>query len=206
MDWLTINENGEVEFASEEIKLVPEVLRLLTLNYNKGPGDNEGRKKRRALTELKYLYLAYSPKSPYKDFSDTERIAEARIDCNLPVTWEESEELKAVIPKFFKGTKTKVARLLDTVNKFMDKFEAHLNSIDLNERNMSGGIVHTPKSVMETLERLPRLAETLQELENQARSGIIVKTSSKGDHEVGWMNKNNNQSVKKRIEEDEVSE
>lgn len=187
MEWLSIDENGEIRFVSEECKLVPEVQAILTLNYNKQPKDHDGRKKYRAKNELKYLYLAYSLKSPYRDYSEKERIEEAKLDCNFDSSWTPSPELIALIEKYKRGTPGKINRLLTTVTKFIDKFENHLNTVDLNERSNTGGLIHSPKAIIDTLERLPRLAETLQELETQAKLGVISKVSSKGDHEVGWM-------------------
>lgn len=203
MEWLRINDEGEVEFVSEEVKLVPEVQAILTLNYNKAPGDIDGRKKFRAKRECKYLALAYSPRSPYKDYSESERIAEARLDCKFPLDWEPSTELKLLIPEFEEGTKNKVGRLLKTVTKFIDKFEAHLNNIQLDERNQSGGLIHKPTDIMATLERLPRLAETLQELENQAKLGVIIKQNVKGDHQPGWMGSTNVVKARREDEEDD---
>ncbi len=192
MEWLKLNDDtGEVSLVAEEVKLVPELQLITTLTYNKGPKDHEGRKKYRAKSELKYLYLAYSLKSPYRDFSEPERILEAKKDCGLPEEWRESSELKALVVRYKASTPGKVNRLLNTVAKFMDKFETYLNKIDLDERNASGGLVYKATDVMATLERLPRLAETLQELENQAKLGVIAKVTSKGDHEIGWMNKDN---------------
>jgi len=187
MEWIKINEDDEVEFLADEIRLVPEIQTLRSPGYNKlFPGDNDGRKKLRAKQELKYLYLAYSPKSPYRDYSLTDRIAESRLDCKLPETWNESPELKLLISKFNKGSLTKTGRLLETVTKFLEKFEKHLNTIDLDERSANGGIVHDPKKILDTLNQLPRLAGTIQELEQQVKYGLISNTKVKGDHELGW--------------------
>jgi hypothetical protein len=203
MEWLKINEEGEIEFVSQEVKLVPEVQAILALNYNKQKGDNEGKKKYRAKAECKYLFLVYSNKSPYKDYNEQERIAEAKIDCNFGPEWVGSPELKKLVPKFLKGNQPKVAKLLLTVQRFVDRFEAHLDNIDLNERNASGGLVHKPTDIMGTLERLPRLAETLQELENQVKSGVIVKSSVRGDQEEGWLSGKATKSVTKTEEIDD---
>lgn len=193
MDWIKINDEGEVEFVSEEVKLKRQVQPLLTLAYNKGTkGDMDGRLRKKAKNELKYLFLAYSYKSPYKDYNEAERIYEARLDCTLPSTWQESEELQALVPEFTRGTENKVMKMLLTVHRFMDKFEKHLNSLDLEERDKGGNYVNSAKEVIATLEKLPRLAETLQELENQAKLGVVLKSSSRGDQELGWMNKENN--------------
>lgn len=177
MEWFRITNKG-IEFIEEEVRLVPEVQAILSPKYNK---------KERAELEIKYLCLAYSPKSPYKDYSEKDRLAEARLDCGFSEDWEESPELKALIPKFKRAADSKAAKLLITVERFIDKFDAHLNSIDLNERTQNGTLIHSPKLIMETLERLPRFAETLQQLEVQVRSGVITKTSTRGDHELGWM-------------------
>jgi len=187
MEWLKINADGEVEFVAEEIRLIPEIQALYTLNYNKGKNDADGRKRYRALAEVKYLYLAYSPKSPYRDYSEIERKKEAILDCAFGEHWVESPELQALIPKFLKGNQNKIVRLLGTVERFVEKFEAHLNKINLEERTDGGMMVHKPKDIMDTLERMPRLADTLIELERQAKTDSIRKVSSKGDHELGWM-------------------
>lgn len=202
MEWLKLNNDGEIEFNSEECKLVPEVQTLLSLKYNKGPKDHDGRKRYKALEELKYLYLAYSPKSPYKDFYEDERIQEARIDCNFPKEWKESEELKACIAKYKKGSVSKITRSLNTVEKFLEKFEIHLNNIQLDERNAGGGLVHDPAKVMTTLGKLPDFLTTIQELERAAKNDIIAAPKSKGDHELGWMALNKNNTKPKQREEE----
>lgn len=203
-DWIRINNEGEVEFVSEEVKLVPEVQAILSLKYNKGPKDHDGRKKYRANEEMRYMLLAYSPMSPYSNFSEEERIQEARTDCNYPKEWVESPELKALIPKYLKGVVTRTTRSLKNAERFLEKFEKHLDGIDLNERNASGGLVHDPAKVMNTLKALPDFLTTIQELERQARQGITTSPKSKGDHELGWMaiNKQTN-GRQRRVEETE---
>ncbi len=187
MDWLRLNDEGEIEFVSEEIKLVPELQTLLALKYNKGKGDQDGRKRYRALNELKYLYLVYSNKSPYKDYSDADRLQEAKLDCNFSQDWEESTELKLLIPKFLKGNQSKLARLLTTTEKVLDKLDGYFNSINLEEKNDKGDYVNDPKKVMDALKQLPGLAQTLQELEQQVKVGVVGNPRSKGDHTLGWM-------------------
>lgn len=206
MEWLKLNQEGEIEFNSQEIKLVPEVQALMTLKYNKGPKDADGRKKYRALNELRYLYLVYSLRSPYRDFISEDRVKEAKADCGFPEDWKESQELQAVIEKYKKGTVNKVTRSLGVVEGFLEKFEKHLNGIDLNERTVNGGIVHDAGKIMSTLKQLPDYLITLQELERQARHDIIRTPTSKGDHELGWMAMNENNTKKeKRKEEDETN-
>lgn len=207
MEWLKLNEDGEIEIQTEEVKLVPEVQAIMTLKYNKGKGDVDGRKRVRALNELKYLYLAYSPRSPYKDFTTTERIAEAKSDCNFTDDWKESPELEALVPKFKKGSVSKISRMLETVNEFVEKFEMHLRTLDLNERNGAGGYVNNPKDVIATLKQLPDLATTLQELEIQAKFDTIKTVGARGDQEPGWMAmKKPNNKVKQTEEDGEPTE
>jgi hypothetical protein len=187
MEWININAEGEVEFVSDEIKLVPEVQALLALKYNKGKGDADGRKKSRAMAELKYMRLAYSPRSPYSDYSEHERIEEAKKDCEFPEGWTESPEFAAALPKYLKGAPNKIERLLRTTEKFLDKFENHLNSLDLSEKKESGEYVNKPGDIIKTLQQLPALAQTLQELERQVRQGSVGVPKSRGDHETGWL-------------------
>lgn len=206
MEWLKLNNEGEIEVVSEEIKLVPELQELYSLKYNKGPKDQDGRKRYRCLKELKYLHLAYSLKSPYTDFTTEDRIKEAKTDCQLPEDWKESPELKALITKYQKGQVNKVTRSLRVVEGFLEKFENHLNSIDLNERNANQGLVHDAGKIMSTLKQLPDYLMTLQELERQARHDIIRTPTSKGDHELGWMAVNDQSKKTKKKENEEHSE
>lgn len=189
MDWLRVNSEGELEFVMQEVKIVPEVQELLTLKYNKDrKGDMDGRKKLRALSELKYVYLMYSPKSPYRDYiTEKERLEEAKKDCGFSEHWVESPELKLAIEKFLKGNPNKTTKSIKIIEKFLDKFSTHLENIDLNERNSTGGIIHDPGKVMSTLEKLPSFLKTLEELERQSKLGIVSTPTSKGDHELGWM-------------------
>ncbi len=188
MEWLKVNEDtGDVEFATEEIGLIPEMAVLKTLNYNKAPGDIDGRKRFRGKEELRYMYLVYSPMSGYRDYSEEERMAEAKIDCKFKADWKPGEELKTAINKYIKGSVNKVGRSLKTAEKFLERLEGHLENIDLNERNASGGLVHDPAKIMNTLKQLPDFLITLQELERQSRLGIMASPKTKGDHELGWM-------------------
>lgn len=206
MEWLKLNKDEEVEFNSEECRLVPEIIELMSLRYNKGPKDHDGRKRYRALNELKYMYLAYSPRSPYKDFYEQERLEQARIDCLFPQDWKESPELKAVIDKYLNGSPNKVTRSLKTVEKFLEKFEKHLNSLDLNERTSMGGYVNDPAKVMATLGKLPDFLVTIQELEKQAKFDIIASPKSKGDHELGLIAMNKTLTSGKQRREAEPDE
>lgn len=187
MEWIKINEDGEVELLMEEVKLVPELVAMNTRAYNKAAGDHEGRLKKRVKQELKYLYLAYSLKSPYKDYSSKERIEEARKDCNFPEGWEESEELKLLIHKYTKANPSRITRLLHTAENTVDKLRDFLDEIDLSQKDEYGKLVHTTASVLKTLEQLPAVAQTLAELERQSRTDIIHNTKTRGDQELGWM-------------------
>jgi hypothetical protein len=188
MEWLKLNADGDLEFVMQEVKLVPEIQEMLTLKYNKDrKGDMDGRKKLRALSELKYMYLVYSPKSPYKDYLiEKEKIQEAKNDCQFTEHWVESPELKLAIAKYIKGSENKTTNSIKIIERFLDKFSTHLENITLDERNASGGLVHDPGKVMTTLEKLPSFLKTLEELEKQSRLGLVATPSSKGDHELGW--------------------
>jgi len=206
MEWLKLNNEGEIEFVSQEIKLVPELQEMFTLKYNKGNKDADGRKKFRLMNELKYLYLVYSLKSPYNDYTTEDKHKEALSDCGFPVDWKPSPELKALIEKYQKGQVNKVTRSLRVVESFLEKFEKHLESIQLDERNANGGLVHDPGKIMTTLKQLPDYLMTLQELERQARHDIIRTPTSKGDHELGWMAVNDQSKKGKKKDEKESLE
>lgn len=186
MEWLKVTDDGKVELVDEEIKLVPELQEMTTLAYNKQPGDKEGRNRYRLIQELRYMYLAYSLKGPYRDYSEKERLAQARIDCSFPEEWKESEQLIALIKKYTEANPNKTMRLLLTANKTLDKIREYLDAVDLKEKNKAGVLVNDPQTIMKTLKELPSVAQTIEELERQARTDTIRKVGTKGDHDLGW--------------------
>lgn len=188
IDLLVINkETGEVEFSDEALAL--EVVKTLrSLNYNKQEGDADGRKRERIKREKRYVWFMYHPLTPYREYSEKEKLIEAKLEAKLPDDWVPSSELVAFIAEYIKHTKTRILRLLDSAEKAVDKVRIYLETVDLSERTAAGGIVNHPTDVIKLISDLPKAAQSLQELQLQAKSHLLAPAKkSRGDAEIGWI-------------------
>lgn len=182
-----VDDDGEVIGIEDEYKVMPEFKALWTLDYNKGPRDHDGRKRLRAKSELLYMWSMYSPRTPYRDYSEKDREEQSREDSSLPPEWEPSKELSVAIEKYKKCTETRFYKLLLGAEKAIDKVRDYLNTVDLTQTTSGGSLVNHPTDVMRVISDLPKMAAALKSLEEQAKYDIVSTSKSKGDHEVGWM-------------------
>lgn len=185
---LRINEDGEVEITNEGVELIEVVKVLKSLNYNKQQGDHDGRKRLRLKNELKYVFLVHHPRSPYREYSDSEKDIEAKLEIGLPSDWVMSTELKLFITKFRDYTYTRLMKLLDAAEKAIDKVRDYLEKVDFSERTGTGNVVNHPTDIMKLIADMPKVASGLRELQQQAKTQMVgARSKSRGDHETGWI-------------------
>lgn len=186
---LVVNkETGEVEIGNDGAHLIAAYRTIDSLNYNKQPGDIDGRKRNRKKAELKYVWFMYHPATPYREYSESERDIEARLEAKLPDTWVPSTELQLFIAHYTKDTKSRVLKLLDAAEKAIDKVRHYLETVNLNERTAGGSAVNHPGDVLKLIADLPKTAQALQDLQTQAKSHLIAPAKkSRGDAEIGWI-------------------
>ena len=77
------NVNGNVSLDNESILLIKEFENLLELSRNKTQHDKTGKLRTRAFREFKYIYLFFDWTSPYFQFIEQDRHAEALKDASL---------------------------------------------------------------------------------------------------------------------------
>lgn len=186
---LKIDEAGEIiGFEEEELSTLSVFKSILTLKYNQQPGDIDGRKRNRAKAEMKYVFLRYDPRSPYREYNEVDRENESRIEVGFPADWAPSVELKLFIQAYEKIVNSdRFMRLCKAAESAIDKLETHLKNIDFTEKNNSGGLVNNPKDVINIISSLPQVAAGLKALQEQAKYNLLSPSKSKGDQEMGWL-------------------
>lgn len=184
---LKISPDGEFEgFEDNEVTQMPEFKAMLSLNYNKQPGDIDGRKRSRAHKEFLYLFYRRDPRSAYREYEDKDREEESKLTAGLPSDWLPSPEFRAVEQKYLSCVTTRYMKLLNAAEKAVDKVRSFLDTVDLTERTTSGSFVVSPKQIIEVIENLPKVAAGLKQLQEQAAYNQ-VSTKSRGDKEIGWL-------------------
>ncbi len=172
---------------SDEALLIEEFKVLHSLDYNKQEGDSQGRERKRAIQECRFLYHYCDFRSEYSEYRDEEKKEEARIAAQFDENFVISDELQACINVFVKLQETRMLKTLDVAELTLDKLRDYYEGIDFNERDIkSGAIVHNPKNVMASIADLGNTNKKLNELRRLVKAEMKETASLKGDHEGGY--------------------
>ncbi len=171
---------------SEEALLIEEFRILYSPAYNKGPGDTQGRNRYRAIKECKYIYHMFDYRSEFSEYDDKERQIEALTSADLALEYEISIELRNCCIIFQQLQETRMLKVLRTAEGALDKLRAYFDTVDFNEKDKNGNLVHKPKDLMAAIADLGVTNKKLKDLEKLVRNELKESVTLKGDHESGF--------------------
>ena len=172
---------------SDEALLVEEFKVLYAPTYNKQPGDTQGRERRRAIAECRYIYHFCDYRSEFSEYEDEERHIEALLAAGLAENYKISDEMQACMNIFLRLQETRMLKTLQTAEKTLDKLRTYYEDIDFNERDSkSGALVHKPKDIMGSIADLGNINKKLGDLRKQVKAELKETESLRGDHEGGF--------------------
>lgn len=171
---------------SDEALLIEEFKVLHSMQYNRQEGDTQGRNRKRAIQECRYIYHMYDYRSEFSEYDDEERHIEALQAADLHLEYEISKELKDCIDIFQQLQETRMLKLLETAEKALDKLRTYLDSIDFSEKDKNGNLVHKPKEVMASISDLGNVNKKLKELRKLVKAELKETEGLRGDHEGGF--------------------
>mgnify|MGYP006303725555 CR=1 FL=1 len=177
---LKITSDFTVEPNKDELLAIPEFQKLFTLNYNKGPGDHDGRKRIRGSKEISYIYFMHDIESEFINFSDEERHKEALKSSNLPEDYEISPEMQEAIEKFKQLSESREVKMLKSAYKRIDKLIKFWDNQIITNPNDS-------TAVQKELQSLDQLIKSLKKVEDEVRKNIKTGSKTRGDQEPGFL-------------------
>ena len=185
MDFLKF-QNNQVILERDEILLVKEFRQLLDPSHNKCKADSTGELGLRTIKELTYIYLYLDWKSPYSEYSETERKEAARSDSDLT-------EKELLDPVFLEACKkyqdlqdTRKLKLLRSSYKAMDELRIYFETVDLTEVDtMSGKPIYSARDVISNIQSLGKVVEGLEQLELIVRKEKQQSKGVRGDADPG---------------------
>jgi len=187
MERILVNKDGKVELERAELELVPEFAGMLTLKYNKQPGDLEGKKRVRAFKEFTYMWFMNSYNSPYREYSKEERISESLLAADLPETYEFSTEYKLAEKKYLSLIETRTLKLIRAAEHAIDKIRSYLESVDFITTTDNGALKNKPTDVIKIIGELDSIADGLEKLANRSKKEKQEFASTRGAQEAGWL-------------------
>ena len=165
MNLFILDDNSDVTLNKAELLLVPEFAALWVPARNKGPLDRNGYNRIKAHREFKYMYLAFDWESPYKTFTERDRISTAVEECEMSSEELNDPKLVAAVKKYVKMQVTPQMRLLESAYKAVDELTLFYNTVDLQERGDDNKHIMDSKKLGDSLANLSKTVASLESLE-----------------------------------------
>ena len=134
-------------------------------------GDSTGRYKKRARAELAYIWLMYNPKSPFLESYDDESMRHIEVinSLDLPDNWKVDDTVRNAIDKYQNLVEDSLTKLWESAKGGLNKLKTFLDNADLSQRDENGRPVYSVKEFRETINQIPKLAESIDNLEKKIR-------------------------------------
>lgn len=179
--------DGNIALEKDEVMLHPEIQEMITMKYNKGPDDYDGRRRERAFKEFTYVYLMYDYASTYAELDEKDRHIYSLRSARLPQDYVISKEMKALIEMYKKEqAKTSLSlSLLIKVRESAHKLGGYFDKVDFEEKDEQGKLVYDIRQYMNTVKELGNVLEGLHKLEQQVKSELNADTRLYGGSKKG---------------------
>lgn len=185
-DFFELNQDFEV-VIKDEVWLIPEFEALLDKDFNIGyVTDPNGKQRTKCFAIIKYIYLMYAWKSPNAQLSARDRHDISLEQASIEEAWLEDMIVIKAIKSFLRVQETRTSKMLDSVNKSIDKFRIYFDDVDLDERDpLTNKPIFTVKDLLANISQLEKAYDGLERLENRVKKERAEQKALKGDTEPG---------------------
>lgn len=171
---------------SDEALLIEQFKVLHHRTYNRGSGDTQGRDRRRAIAECKFIYHYCDYRSEFSEYDGEERKEEALNAAGLAEDYDISKEMQSCIDIFLKLQETRMLKTLEIAEQTLDKVRDYYKDVDFSEKDDKGALLHRPKEVMASISDLGNVNKKLNELKKLVKAELKETEALRGDHEGGY--------------------
>ncbi len=169
----------KIEPEKDTIMLIEEFAALWRMRYNHAPGDEQGRKRKRGLKEIQYLYFFCDYRSEFSELSASERKEAALNAAGLDPAYRFSSEMAAAQIKYLQMQETRELKLLTSAYGVIDKLQVYFDEIVIDDANS--------KTVIANLSNLGATLAGLKKLEEQVRKQEQQDGGIRGQGEKGFL-------------------
>lgn len=167
--------------------MVPEFRKLLAKDKG-GPGDGSGKYKKHATRQFTYIFLRYDFRSPIENHNEEDRERESlRMSELTPGQVQSDGDLWEAI-RVYQALMDKCSPTLRTYRELkesIDDLTDYIRDMDLRERTLTGGKVHSPKDKQEAINGMPKTMQTLSDLERKVKEEMGDDSGLRGGAEKG---------------------
>jgi len=175
MNVFQIGDKGLLEISAEAYTLLP-----FKKIWNK-------KNKKLAEKELAFVYYFTDYNSDFSDIlNESEKIDEIKKSVGLEDRWEMSVNVKNAIEFYKKRQRTASMDLLDSALEFSQKLKDFYKSIDLDERDKNGKLVHNIPQLQSSMNQLSDQTEVIRKLKETITKELQEASRVRGGEEVGY--------------------
>lgn len=181
------NVNGNVSLEDTSILLIKEFEALIDDNRNKSSADKTGKKRLRAFKEFKFIYLFFDWESPYFQYTEQDKHAEAMKDSGLSDEEFDDPKFRMACQKYDEIQNSSLdIKLLKAAMNAVDNQIFYLSNVDLQERDpITGKPIFKSKDLIAEIKGCKDLISTLRELQVQVKKGLEIESNIRGNAEIG---------------------
>lgn len=183
---LFIYDNYTLELNKPEVLLINEFEKLWEPKRNKVKGDAQGTQRQLAMKEFAYMYLVYDWKSPYSEYSDSEKIEAALEDSGLTNEQIQDKLLVAACKKYQELQQSRVLKLLNSAYRAVDELRRFFDEVDLQERDPeTGKPIYKSNDIIANIANLGKTVGGLEELEYMVKKQKEKERGLRGQAQAG---------------------
>lgn len=182
IDVFKVDENLNLSMDEEIAAALPLFQDIMTLVYNKGAGDSDGRKRVKGNKIVKYAILMYKWSSPYVEQYATEESRHDPIVKVLDIDFKFDDKAVSFI-SWYKDYQENIKALqaLDASRALIDKMVQHIKNIDFDKTNPRGDLMYNPLQYSAIGKKIKEALKDLQESEKEVMDSLKEVSNIKGD-------------------------
>ncbi len=168
---------------------MPEI--LLVREFKQVLDKDKSKEKEKAFSIFQYGFLVKDFKSPYKDYTEDERITEALKDTGLTEATLKEEYVKEFLFKYQQILDSnRILRMISSVYRTLDELEIYFKTVNFTEKvehgARKGTLLYDPLDLLKTIKEVKTLIDTIKHLEQQAREELSKEdVGIRGDDDEG---------------------
>jgi len=167
-------------FRTEGFQVVVDLELRLIKEFRELIAEDKNRDKKNALMWFAYIYHMHDYKSPYQLYEESDRHMRVVRDLTMPADFKLSKRMTAAVEKYNELQTTPAVKTLQTTKHALNsaekaigaltrKIELLLSEADDEEKDTVGVAVKNVTKLLELAERLPKMTEVINGLEDRVK-------------------------------------
>lgn len=173
---------GLFDFKDYKVVINPEA--VVIPPFNEIWERDKTKTKHKAIQEISYVYFLSDFKSPYAIYNDAQRPRKIKEDFIKDSKWKPDKLVEQAIKKYDELQQTRSMRFLNSARGLQEKLEKYFNEVDFAQLDDKGKPIYSAKDAMANLEKVGKVIESLNVVEEKVKKEINDKATIKGKKHV----------------------